>query len=145
VFEIWNLTFFSIIFFSIFNFNFQYFFQFGIWIFDTFFKKSNLSLSTDYTYIFLVNDSKRSEFSPKHPKLKFQQLLKKVFYWPPTQDIYGLPYIIDHIIKQYILYIYVFFIYVYNQPHDTPSSTCSVILQRLGAFDVVSQSFWYYT
>jgi hypothetical protein len=40
---------------------------------DTFLK-SYLSLSN-----FLVNDSKRSEFSPRHLKLTFQRLLKKVF------------------------------------------------------------------
>jgi hypothetical protein len=36
----------------------------------TFFKKSYLSISTDYSYKFLVHDSKRSEYSPfKHLNL----------------------------------------------------------------------------
>jgi hypothetical protein len=37
------------------------------------------SLSTDYTYSQLVNDSKRSEFSPRHLKFTFQRLIKSCF------------------------------------------------------------------
>jgi hypothetical protein len=32
-----------------------------------------------------------SEVSPGHLKFKFQRLLKKVFYWPPTKQLYGPP------------------------------------------------------
>jgi hypothetical protein len=32
-----------------------------------------------------------SEVSPGHLKFKFQRLLKKVFYWPPTDQLYGPP------------------------------------------------------
>jgi hypothetical protein len=34
-----------------------------------------------------------SEVSPGHLKLKFQRLLKKFFYWTPTKQLYGPPYI----------------------------------------------------
>jgi hypothetical protein len=32
-----------------------------------------------------------SEVSPGHLKFKFQRLLKKFFYWPPTKQLYGPP------------------------------------------------------
>jgi hypothetical protein len=35
-----------------------------------------------------------SEVSPGHLK-KFQQLLKKFFYWPASNQLYGPPYIYD--------------------------------------------------
>jgi hypothetical protein len=34
-----------------------------------------------------------SEVSPGHLKFKFQRLLKKFFYWPPPDQLYGPPYI----------------------------------------------------
>jgi hypothetical protein len=37
-----------------------------------------------------------SKVSPAHLKLKFQRLLKKVFYWPPTLQLYGPPYIFNY-------------------------------------------------
>jgi hypothetical protein len=61
----WEFAFFKIIFLKIFflflildpisNLIFLFILKFEIWNFDFFFKKSYLSLSTDYTYNFLVN------------------------------------------------------------------------------------------
>jgi hypothetical protein len=75
--------------FSVFSKKIQFFLfrniLFEFW--TPFFKKSYLSLSTDYTYKFLVNDIKRSEFSPRHLKFIFQRLIKKILmatmhrYW----------------------------------------------------------------
>jgi hypothetical protein len=58
-------------------------------ILDTFFIKSYLSLSTDYTYKFLANDSKRSEFSPKHLQFTFQPSIKKFFIGDYAQILTG--------------------------------------------------------
>jgi hypothetical protein len=64
-----------------------------IFFFDTFKKKkSYLSLSTDYTYKFLVNGQIGVEVSPGHCKFKFQRFLKNVFYWQRKLQLYGPPY-----------------------------------------------------
>jgi hypothetical protein len=36
-----------------------------------------------------------SEVSPGHLKFKFQRLLKKFFYWPPPDKLYGPPSILS--------------------------------------------------
>jgi hypothetical protein len=36
-----------------------------------------------------------SEVSPGHLKFKFQRLLKKFFYWPPPDQLYGPPVYIN--------------------------------------------------
>jgi hypothetical protein len=38
-----------------------------------------------------INDSKRSEFSPRHLKFTFQRLIKKVFWWGLCTDIDDSP------------------------------------------------------
>jgi hypothetical protein len=49
--------------------------------------------STDYTYKFLVNDRYDTCLSPRHLKIKFQRLLKKVFLLAPNpKTLWGTLY-----------------------------------------------------
>jgi hypothetical protein len=66
-------------------------FQFFRIFFHTnfFFKKSYLSLSTDYTYKFLVDTC----LSPRHLKLKFLRLLKKKILARNPETLWGTLYV----------------------------------------------------